>query len=92
MLHAQFLQVTPRIKAGVVTVIKLYPKGVVSDLLEVSDQDFAFAPDRNPLIGAVSLNFGAWTMDTKIFRTHAERIAVIEGDGEFVLLLVEPNF
>src|SRR6185312_8856204 len=77
---AQFVQIAPRIKAGVVAVVEHDADGVVADRHELA------------LFGRMALHLGGRAFDAQQFRRQAEMGAVVERDVEKFLRALEADF
>ena len=77
LLCAQFVQILPGIKAGIVAIIKKEPQRVIPDGLDRRYLHVLLAGLQNALTGSVSFDFGRRRIDTKVFKREVKGCPIL---------------
>src|SRR5262245_59699102 len=91
VIAAELAQVVPAVDAGRVHVVEHEAHRVVADRLHLQHLDVAFARNRLALLRRVPLDLRARALDAKIFGGERKRLAAVEGDGQRLTVLVQPD-
>src|SRR5690606_7451803 len=89
LVSSQVIEDFPGIDAGVVSVGKAGPHGIVPDGFQRFDIDLALAGLQNLLADAVPAHFGRWAVDAEQFEGQAKLLSRAEGDFEHARALVQ---
>lgn len=76
MVFAQIVEHSPRVKTGVVTIVKNKPDGVVADRLYRLDVDVFFADLQH--VDPVTADFRRWGVNAQVFARQTELFTIIE--------------
>src|SRR5262249_56902568 len=82
-------EIIPAVEAGRMHVVEDEPRRVIADRMHLKDGDILLARDRFALIRRMALNLRTRALDAQIFGGQVEGLAVIEGDGQRLAVLVQ---
>src|SRR5580698_4466011 len=88
----EFEKILPTKDSGRVHVVEGQPHGVIADRVHFEDLHRFLAADGAPLARRMSLDLGARAAHAKIFGGEIETLAAVEGDGQRLAILVQPQF
>ena len=72
-------------------VVEHEPHRVIADRIHLENGDVLLARDGLALVGGMALHLGARALDAQIFGAQVESLAVVEGDGQRLAVLVQPQ-
>src|SRR4029077_2895729 len=85
-------KIVPTKDSGRVHVVEGQPHRVIADRMQFEDLHRLLAADDAPLARRMSLDLGARAAHAQIFGGEIETLAAVEGDGQRLAILVQPQF
>ncbi len=92
VIDRQMVQPFPRIKAGVMTIVKAKANGIRPHRLYRGDVDMLLAELKHFLSRTMAAHFGRWRINTQVFARQPVMPAVVEGDLDDSRLLMQLDF
>src|SRR5580700_5641322 len=87
----EFEKIFPTKDSGRMHVVERQPHRVIADRMDFEDLYRLLAADGAPLAWRVALDLGARAAHAQIFGGEIETLAAVEGDGEGLAILVQPQ-
>src|SRR5262249_9553676 len=84
-------KIVPAVDTGRMHVVESEPHRVIADRIDLENGDVLLARDGLSLVRGMALHLRARAFDAQIFGAEVERLAVVEGDGQRLAVLVQPQ-
>src|SRR5215471_4578003 len=84
-------KIVPAVDAGRMHVVEYESHRVIADRIDLENGDVLLARDGLALVRGMALHLRARAFDAQIFGAQVERLAVVEGDGQRLAVLVQPQ-